>query len=149
VKPRPGGTLPVAPPVEIQAVSVHGVASVAVSCGAPPGTGVFTWTVSPFTGLVDFTRCTLATITDGGTGFGSLPLTFIGIDRLGQTSTTSFTVLLDTTTATLTANLPSRVLPRAPFEVTVMSDRPLLLPPTVRLAGTDANRIVQVQGGDG
>jgi len=149
VKPRPGDTISLATPVEIQAVSVHGVASVAVTCGATPGTGVFTWTVSPYTGLVDFTRCTLATINDGGTGFGSLPLSFIGIDRLGQTSSTSFTVLLDTTTAALTANLPDRVLPRAPFEVTVVSDRPLLLPPTVRLAGTEANRIAQLQGGDG
>jgi hypothetical protein len=135
--------------VNIDAVSVSGVASVTVTCGGAPGTGVFTWNVAPYTGIVDFTRCSLVTSGAGDGGLGQLELTFIAVDRLGHVSTKSFNVLLDTTTASLSAVLPERVVPLAPLRLTVGSDRPLLLPPTVRLAGREADGIGQRANPDG
>jgi hypothetical protein len=82
-------------------------------------------------------------------GFGQLQLTFLAVDRLGHTSTRSFNVFLDTTTAALSAVLPERVVPLAPLQLTVGSDRPLLLPPTVRLAGREADGILQRANPDG
>ena len=147
--PREGQTIPLNAPVNVNAVSVNGVASVTVTCGGAPSTGVFTWNVAPYTGVVDFTRCSL--VTTGGTdaGFGQLQLTFLAVDRLGHTSTRSFNVFLDTTTAALSAVLPGRVVPLASLQLTVGSDRPLLLPPTVRLAGREADGIVQRANPDG
>src|SRR5262249_18143438 len=52
-------TIPLNAPVSLDADSVNGVASVTVTCGGAPSTGVFTWNVPPYTGVVDFTRCTL------------------------------------------------------------------------------------------
>jgi hypothetical protein len=149
LSPREGQTIPLNAPVNIDAVSVNGVASVTVTCGGAPSTGVFTWNVSPYTGVVDFTRCSL--VTTGGTdaGFGQLQLTFIAVDRLGHSSFKSFNVLLDTTTAALSAVLPERVVPLAPLQLTVGSDRPLLLPPTVRLAGREADGVLQRANPDG
>ena len=100
--PQPGDTIPLDAPVSLDADSVNGVASVTVTCGATPSTGVFTWNVPPYTGVIDFTRCTLVAsgIADGGVG--QLQLNFIGVDALGHTSTQSFQVFLDTSTATLT-----------------------------------------------
>lgn len=147
--PREGQTIPLNAPVNIDAVSVNGVSSVTVACGGAPSTGVFTWNVSPYTGVVDFTRCSL--VTTGGTdaGFGQLQLTFIAVDRLGHSSTTSFNVFLDTTTAALSAVLPDRVVPLAPLQLTVGSDRPLLLPPTVRLSGREADGVLPRANPDG
>src|SRR5262249_28176632 len=136
-------------PVSLAADSVNGVASVTVTCGGAPSTGVFSWSVPPYTGVLDFTRCTLVAsgISDGGVG--QLQLTFIGVDTLGHTSSTSFQVFLDTTTANLSVSLPGRVVPGAPLQLTVGSDRPLLLPPTVRLASREADGIVQRANPDG
>jgi len=147
--PREGQTIPLNAPVNIEAVSVNGVAAVTVTCGGAPSTGVFTWNVAPYTGVVDFTRCSLVTTGNVDAGFGQLQLTFIAVDRLGNVSTKSFNVLLDTTTAALSATLPERVVPRAPLQLTVGSDRPLLLPPTVRLAGREANGVQQRANPDG
>jgi hypothetical protein len=80
--------------VNIDAVSVNGVSSVTVTCEGAPSTGVFTWNVSPCTGVVDFTRCSL--VTTGGTD---------AVDRLGHSSTKSFHVFLDTTTVALSGAL--------------------------------------------
>jgi hypothetical protein len=147
--PREGQTIPLNAAVNIQAVSVNGVAAVTVTCGGAPSTGVFTWNVPPYTGVVDFTRCSL--VTNGATdaGFGQLQLTFIAADRQGRTSTKSFNVLLDTTTAALSAILPQRVVPTSQLDLTVGSDRPLLLPPTVRLAGREADGVRQRANPDG
>ena len=147
--PREGQTIPLNAAVNIEAVSVHGVAAVTVTCGGAPSTGVFTWNVPPYTGVVDFTRCSL--VTNGATdaGFGQLQLTFIAVDRQGRASTKSFNVLLDTTTAALSAILPERVVPTAQLDLTVGSDRPLLLPPTVRLAGREADGVRQRANPDG
>jgi hypothetical protein len=139
--PREGQTIPLNAAVNIDAVSVNGVASVTVTCGGAPSTGVFTWNVAPYTGVVDFTRCSLVTTGSADAGFGQLQLTFIAVDRLGHTSTRTFNVFLDTTTAALSAVLPERVVPLAPLQLTVGSDRPLLLPPTVRLAGREADGV--------
>ena len=147
--PREGQTIPLNAPVNIDAVSVNGVASVTVSCGGAPSTGVFTWSVSPYTGVVDFTRCSLVTTGGNDAGFGQLQLTFIAVDRLGHSSMKSFNVFLDTTTAALSAVLPARVVPLAPLQLTVGSDRPLLLPPTVRLAGREADGVLQRANPDG
>jgi len=147
--PREGQTIPLNAPVNVDAVSVNGVASVTVVCGAAPGTGVFTWNVAPYTGIVDFTRCSLVTSASADGGFGQLELTFIAVDRLGHVSSKSIGVLLDTTTAALSAVLPERVVPLAPLQLAVGSDRPLLLPPTVRLAGREADGIVQRANPDG
>jgi hypothetical protein len=111
--PREGQTIPLNAPVNIDAVSVNGVASVTVTCGGVPSTGVFTWNVAPYTGVVDFTRCSPVT-TGTDAGFGQLQLAFIAVDRLGHASTKSFDVFLDTTTAPLSAVLPDRVVPLAP-----------------------------------
>src|SRR5262249_18976633 len=147
--PQPGDTIPLDAPVSLDADSVNGVASVTVTCGGAPSTGVFSWSVPPYTGVLDFTRCTLVAsgISDGGVG--QLQLTFIGVDALGHTSSTSFQVFLDTTTANLSVSLPGRVVPGAPLQLTVGSDRPLLLPPTVRLASREADGIVQRANPDG
>src|SRR5215470_10386361 len=101
--PLEGQTISLNAPVSLDADSVSGVASVTVTCGGAPSTGVFSWNVPPYTGVVDFTRCSL--VTNGATdaGFGQLQLTFIAVDRQGRTSTKSFNVLLDTTTAALSA----------------------------------------------
>ena len=147
--PREGQTIPLNAPVNVDAVSVNGVASVTVTCGGAPSTGVFTWNVAPYTGIIDFTRCSLVTSAPGDAGLGQLTLTFIAVDRLGHTSSKSLSVLLDTTTASLSAVLPERVVPLAPLLLTVGSDRPLLLPPTVRLAGREADGIVQRANPDG
>ena len=149
VSPREGQTIPLNAPVNVQAVSVNGVASVTVTCGGAPSTGVFTWNVAPYTGVVDFTRCSLVTTGATDAGFGQLQITFIAVDRLGHTSTRSFSVFLDTTTAALSAVLPERVVPLAPLQLTVGSDRPLLLPPTVRLAGREADGVLQRANPDG
>jgi len=147
--PREGETISLNAPVSVDAVSVNGVASVTVTCGGAPSTGVFTWNVPPYTGVVDFTRCTLVTSGVADSGVGQLQLTFIGVDSLGHVSTKPLNVLLDTTTASLSAVLPERVAPLAPLNLTVGSDRPLLLPPTVRLAGREADGIVQRANPDG
>ena len=147
--PREGQTIPLEAPVNIDATSVNGVASVTVTCGGAPSTGVFSWTVAPYTGIVDFTRCTLVASGSGDAGIGQLQLTFIAVDRLGHVSTKTFPVFLDTSTAALTARLPERVVPLAPLTLTVGSDRPLLLPPTVRLANREADGIVPVPAPDG
>ncbi len=147
--PREGQTIPLNAPVNVDAVSVNGVASVTVVCGGAPGTGVFNWNVAPYTGIVDFTRCSLVTSASADGGFGQLELTFIAVDRLGHVSSKSIGVLLDTTTAALSAVLPERVVPLAPLQLAVGSDRPLLLPPTVRLAGREADGIVQRANPDG
>lgn len=150
LRPRAGDTISLASAVEVQAASVNGVQSVTVTCGGAPSTGVFTWQVEPYTGLVDFTRCTLVSVlADAGSGFGSLELTFIAVDRLGNQTRKTFTVVLDTTSAALEATLPERVVPRSPLQLTIGSDRPLLLPPTVRLAGTQADGVVQEPNPDG
>ena len=135
--------------MNVEAVSLNGVASVTVTCGGAPGTGVFTWNVAPYTGLIDFTRCSLVTTGGVDAGFGQLQLTFIAVDRVGNTSSKSFNVFLDTTTAALSAALPERAAPLAPLQLTVGSDRPLLLPPTVRLAGREADGILQRANPDG
>ena len=147
--PQPGDTIPLDAPVSLDADSVNGVASVTVTCGGAPSTGVFSWSVPPYTGVLDFTRCTLVAsgITDGGVG--QLQLTFIGVDVLGHSSSKSFQVFLDTTTANLTVAVPPRVVPGSPLQLTVASDRPLLLPPTVRLASREADGIVQRGNPDG
>jgi len=147
--PREGQTIPLNAAVNVDAASVNGVSSVTVTCGGAPSTGVFTWNVPPYTGLIDFTRCSLVTSGGVDAGFGQLQLTFIAVDRLGNASSKSFNVLLDTTTAALSAVLPERVVPLAPLQLTVGSDRPLLLPPTVRLAGREADGIVQRANPDG
>ncbi|HZW87655.1 MAG TPA: hypothetical protein VFF12_01135, partial [Myxococcaceae bacterium] len=147
--PREGQTIPLNAAVNIDAVSVNGVASVTVTCGGAPSTGVFTWNVAPYTGVVDFTRCSLVTGGATDAGFGQLQLTFIAVDRLGHASSKTFNVFLDTTTASLSAQLPERVVPLAPLQLTVGSDRPLLLPPTVRLAGREADGILQRANPDG
>jgi hypothetical protein len=147
--PREGQTIPLNAAVNVEAVSVNGVASVTVTCGGAPSTGVFTWNVAPYTGVVDFTRCSLVTTGSTDAGFGQLQLTFIAVDRLGNASSKSFSVFLDTTTAALSAVLPQRVVPLSPLQLTIGSDRPLLLPPTVRLAGREADGIVQRANPDG
>ena len=147
--PRDGQTIPLNASVNIEATSINGVGSVTVTCGGAPSTGVFTWNVPPYTGVVDFTRCSLVTSGSTDAGFGQLQLTFLAVDRLGHTSSKSFNVLLDTTTAALSAVLPERVVPLAPLQLTIGSDRPLLLPPTVRLAGREANGILQRANPDG
>jgi hypothetical protein len=147
--PREGQTIPLNAAVNVEAVSVNGVASVTVTCGGAPSTGVFTWNVAPYTGVVDFTRCSLVTTGATDAGFGQLQLTFIAVDRPGNASTKSFNVFLDTTTAALSAVLPERVVPLSPLQLTVGSDRPLLLPPTVRLAGREADGILQRANPDG
>ncbi|HSP19699.1 MAG TPA: hypothetical protein VLQ79_09300, partial [Myxococcaceae bacterium] len=147
--PRAGQTLSLNAPVAVDAVSVNGVASVTVTCGASPGTGVFTWNVAPYSGVVDFTRCSLLTSGPGDAGLGGLTLTFVAVDRLGHATTARVDVLLDTTTASLSAVLPARVVPLSQLQLTVGSDRPLLLPPTVRLAGREADGIVQRASADG
>ena len=147
--PTEGQTISLNAPVSVDAVSVNGVSSVTVTCGGAPSTGVFTWNVPPYTGIVDFTRCTLVTSGTADSGVGQLQLTFIGVDQLGNVSTKSLNVLLDTTTASLFAALPARVYPLAPVTLTVGSDRPLLLPPTVRLSGREAEGIVQRANPDG
>ncbi|MGZ6071264.1 MAG: hypothetical protein ACXWK8_08595, partial [Myxococcaceae bacterium] len=141
--PREGDTIALNAPVSVDAASVNGVSSVTVTCGGAPSTGVFTWSVAPYTGVVDFTRCTLVTAGVNDAGIGQLKLTFIGVDFQGHQSSKSVNVFLDTTTASLSAVLPERVVPLAALTLTVGSDRPLLLPPTVRLAGLEANGIVQ------
>jgi hypothetical protein len=147
--PLEGQTISLNAPVSVDAVSVNGVSSVTVTCGGAPSTGVFSWNVPPYTGVVDFTRCTLVTSGVADSGVGQLQLTFIGVDQLGHVSTKSLNVLLDTTTASLSAVLPERVVPLAPLTLTIGSDRPLLLPPTVRLAGREADGIVQRGNSDG
>ena len=147
--PLEGQTISLNAPVSLDADSVNGVASVTVTCGGAPSTGVFTWNVPPYTGVVDFTRCTLVTSGVADSGVGQLQLTFIGVDMLGNASTKSINVLLDTTTASLAAVLPERVAPLSRLDLTVGSDRPLLLPPTVRLAGREADGIVQRANPDG
>ena len=147
--PLENQTIPLNAPVSLDADSVNGVASVTVTCGGAPSTGVFTWNVPPYTGVVDFTRCTLVTSGVADSGVGQLQLTFIGVDTLGHVSTKSINVLLDTTTASLSAVLPERVAPLSQLNLTVGSDRPLLLPPTVRLAGREADGIVQRANPDG
>ena len=147
--PLEGHTIPLNAPVSLDADSVNGVASVTVTCGGAPSTGVFTWNVPPYTGVVDFTRCTLVTSGVADSGVGQLQLSFIGVDSLGHVSTKSINVLLDTTTASLSAVLPERVAPLSRLDLTVGSDRPLLLPPTVRLAGREADGIVQRANPDG
>jgi hypothetical protein len=147
--PLEGQTIPLNAPVSLDADSVNGVASVTVTCGGAPSTGVFTWNVPPYTGVVDFTRCTLVTSGVADSGVGQLQLTFIGVDTLGHVSTKSINVLLDTTTASLSAVLPERVAPLSQLNLTIGSDRPLLLPPTVRLAGREADGIVQRVNPDG
>jgi hypothetical protein len=147
--PLEGQTIPLNAPVSLDADSVNGVASVTVTCGGAPSTGVFTWNVPPYTGVVDFTRCTLVTSGVADSGVGQLQLTFIGVDALGHVSTKNVNVLLDTTTASLSAVLPERVAPLSRLDLTVGSDRPLLLPPTVRLAGREADGIVQRANPDG
>ena len=147
--PQAGDTIPLDAPVSLEADSVNGVASVTVSCGGDPSTGVFSWSVPPYTGVLDFTRCTLVAtgITDGGVG--QLQLTFVGVDTLGHSSKQSFQVFLDTTTANLTVSIPPRVVPGSALQLTVGSDQPLLLPPTVRLASREADGIVQRGNPDG
>ncbi|MGZ6028436.1 MAG: Ig-like domain-containing protein, partial [Myxococcaceae bacterium] len=147
--PREGDTIALNAPVSVDAASINGVSSVTVTCGGAPSTGVFTWSVAPYTGVVDFTRCTLVTAGVNDAGIGQLKLTFIGVDFQGHQSSKSVNVFLDTTTASLSAVLPERVVPLAPLTLTVGSDRPLLLPPTVRLAGLEANGIVQRSNLDG
>ena len=147
--PLEGQTIPLNAPVSLEADSVNGVASVTVTCGGAPSTGVFTWNVPPYTGVVDFTRCTLVSSSVADSGVASLQLTFIGVDTLGHTSFKSINVLLDTSTASLSAVLPERVAPLSKLNLTVGSDRPLLLPPTVRLAGREADGIVQRANPDG
>jgi len=147
--PREGDTIALNAPVSVDAASISGVSSVTVTCGGAPSTGVFTWNVAPYTGIVDFTRCTLVTSGVNDAGIGGLTLTFIGVDFQGHRSSKSVNVFLDTTTASLSAVLPERVVPLAPLTLTVGSDRPLLLPPTVRLAGLEANGIVQRGNPDG
>lgn len=147
--PREGDTIALNAPVSVEAASISGVSSVTVSCGKSPTTGVFTWNVAPYTGIVDFTRCTLVTSGMNDAGIGGLTLTFIAVDFQGHQSSKSVNVFLDTTTASLSAVLPERVVPLAPLQITVGSDRPLLLPPTVRLAGLEANGIVQRSNPDG
>ena len=147
--PLEGQTISLNAPVSLDADSVNGVASVTVTCGGAPSTGVFTWNVPPYTGVVDFTRCTLVTSGVADSGVGQLQLTFIGVDTLGHASTKSINVLLDTTTASLSAVLPERVAPLSQLNLTIGSDRPLLLPPTVRLAGREADGIVQRANPDG
>ena len=147
--PREGDTIALNSPVSLDAASVNGVASVSVTCGGAPSTGVFSWSVAPYTGLVDFTRCTLVTNGVNDAGVGQLQLTFVGVDLQGHVSTKTLTVFLDTTTASLSAVLPERVAPLATLKLTVGSDRPLLLPPTVRLAGREADGIVQRGNPDG
>ncbi len=71
------------PAVSLDAASVNGVASVTVTCGGAPSTGVFSWSVAPYTGIVDFTRCTLVTNGVNDAGIGQLQLTFVGVDRWG------------------------------------------------------------------
>jgi hypothetical protein len=149
LSPLEGQTIPLNAPVSLQADSVSGVASVTVTCGGAPSTGVFTWNVPPYTGVVDFTRCTLVASGVADSGVAQLQLTFIGVDMLGHVSTKSINVLLDTTTASLSAALPERVAPLSQLNLTVGSDRPLLLPPTVRLAGREADGIVQRANPDG
>ena len=147
--PREGDTIALNAPVSVDAVSVSGVSSVTVTCGGAPSTGVFTWVVAPYTGVVDFTRCTLVTAGMNDAGIGQLKLTFIGVDFQGHQRSKSVNVFLDTTTASLSAVLPERVVPLAQLTLTVGSDRPLLLPPTVRLAGLEANGIIQRSNPDG
>ena len=147
--PLEGQTISLNAPVSLDADSVNGVASVTVTCGGAPSTGVFSWNVPPYTGVVDFTRCTLVTSGVTDSGVGQLQLTFIGVDTLGHASTKSINVLLDTTTASLSAVLPERVAPLSQLNLTIGSDRPLLLPPTVRLAGREADGIVQHANPDG
>jgi hypothetical protein len=147
--PQPGATIPLDAPVSLEAASVNGVTSVTVTCGGAPSTGVFSWSVPPYNGVLDFTRCTLVAtgIADGGVG--QLQLTFIGVDTLGHTSSKSFQVFLDTTTANLTVAVPARVVPGSPLQLTVASDRPLQLPPTVKLASREADGIVTRGNPDG
>jgi hypothetical protein len=147
--PLEGQTIPLNAPVSLDADSVNGVASVTVTCGGAPSTGVFTWNVPPYSGVVDFTRCTLVTSGVADSGVGQLQLTFIGVDSMGHVSTKNLNVLLDTTTASLSAVLPERVSPLSRLDLSVGSDRPLLLPPTVRLAGREADGIVQRANPDG
>src|SRR5215470_6605756 len=113
--PLEGQTIPLNAPVSLDADSVNGVAAVTVTCGGAPSTGVFTWNVPPYTGVVDFTRCSLVTSGATDAGFGQLQLTFIAVDRMGRASSKTFNVLLDTTTAALSAVLPERVVPLAPL----------------------------------
>jgi len=146
--PQPNAVISLNAPVSVSAVSVNGVAAVTVTCGPAPSTGVFTWAVPPYSGVVDFTRC--STVTSGGDGGpGLLHLTFIAVDLLGHSSSRTVDVLLDTTVASLFAVLPDRVVPLAPLKLTLGSDRPLLLPPTVRLAGREADGIAQRPNPDG
>ena len=147
--PLEGQTIPLNAPVSVDAASVNGVASVTVTCGGAPSTGVFTWNVAPYTGIVDFTRCTLVTsgVADAGRRPAAAHLHRRG--HAGPREHQDVNVLLDTTTASLSAVLPERVAPLAPLKLTVGSDRPLLLPPTVRLAGREADGIVQRANPDG
>ena len=147
--PQPGQTISLNAPVSVDAVSVNGVQSVTVTCGGAPSTGVFTWSVPPYSGIVDFTRCTLVASGSGDAGVAQLQLTFIGVDQLGHVSTRGLDVFLDTTTASLFADLPERAVPQARLSFSVGSDRPLLLPPTVRLSGREADGVVQRANPDG
>src|SRR5215470_17595032 len=147
--PQEGQTIPLNAPVSLEADSVNGVSSVTVTCGGAPSTGVFTWNVPPYTGVVDFTRCTLVSSGVADSGVAQLQLTFIGVDTLGHASSKPLNVFLDTSTASLSAVLPERVSPLSRLDLTVGSDRPLLLPPTVRLAGREADGIVQRANPDG
>src|SRR5262249_27677527 len=147
--PRPGDTIPLDAPVSLDADSVNGLAWLTVICGGAPSTGVFPGNVPPYAGVIDFTRCLLLASGVTGAGVGQLQLTFTGVDRLGHASNQSFQVFLDTSTATLSATLPGRVVPKDPLLLTVTSNRPLLLPPTVRLAGKEADGIVTRANLDG
>jgi len=149
IQPRPGETIPLSASVEVNAVAVNGMDSVTVTCGVAPSTGVFTWSVEPYSGIIDFTRCTLVTTGAADSGVGQLQLTFIAVDRLGKSSSQSINVFLDTSTASLFAALPARVPPLSRVTLTVGSDRLLLLPPTVRLAGREADGITQRNNPDG
>ena len=128
--------------VTLNVEDVNQIASVNLSCGSdanPAAIDLMSWNSPPFVGFVNFTPCTaVGAPSDAGVGLLDVLLTVVAQDKAGNSSTTNFTIHLDTSTPGITLAAPARVVPDGPVDFTLTVDRDLRGLPVVRIGGLDA-----------
>ncbi len=150
LSPRPGDTLSLSGQVSVSAVSVNGLSTVSVLCGAldAGARSVFVWLAPPYVAQVNFATCEDLTFPnpDGGS-FPILPLTVRALSDAGATQDVSLEVSLNDVSPLLSVQYPPTAQPNSPFSVLVSTN---VLPrsfPSVLLAGVPADSVTALETG--
>jgi hypothetical protein len=140
--PADGGIISLSTFVELQVVSLNGVAAVSLLCSVDGGyAGLQTWQSEPtFEATVDFSSCAQGqnVLNVGTEQLIPLELDAVAIDNNGNLGAQTLDVSLDVSAPVLTIQAPARVGPNSTLTLSLQSNRPLAGPPAVEVQGTPA-----------